>query len=186
MLNPEKIQLIQDGHQHGMLDHELAKHAKISISSVKRYRNMLGLKTNCETTKRGVEGEQLVAFLAQEQGFHVTWPGLHNEAYDLQINGLRVDCKASMQRSDGGWNFSLPSVRPSFYGNYRYPKNYAADCEILALICFRTDGEEPDIYFLRSADASGHVRIRRNCFAEFKNAWTVFEEFNAEIPSIIA
>jgi hypothetical protein len=177
-LSSDQISRLHDGHHKGMLDHELARHANMSISSVKRYRNKHGLKTNCETTKRGTAGEETVAFLAQERGLTVEWPRSHNGAYDLRINNRRVDCKAAMQEADGQWRFRLSSTRRSFYGKYQYAKDYAADCDVIALVCFQAGATpaDPDIYFLESTYVPTEIRIRTGGqYEEFKDAWAVFD-----------
>ena len=179
-ISNQQLEQLKYGHQHGMLDHQLAAHANMSISSVKRNRKLLGLETNSVTAKLGSSGEQIIAFLATERELKVELRPTNGEVYDLKINGLRVDCKSTIQQPDGTWRFRLSSSRSSFYGAYTYQKDYVKDCEVLALICFKTDGGIPDVYFIESLHAPTEIRIRTiGQYEEFKDAWGVFKNLNS-------
>lgn len=172
-----QVQRIRDAHAAGKLDPAIAQAAGVSIATVKRYRDRLGLETNSEATRRGKLGERLVAQEAISRGFEIEWREHENDVYDLYINDQRVDAKASMQLTDGSWRFRLSHWRSSFFGQYRYYKDYAADCEVVALVALYPDGREPDFYLLDSKTLPGDIRIRpRGIFHDFKNDWTRLED----------
>lgn len=144
-ISPAQLALITEAHALGLTDSATARHAGVSLSSVKRYRKRLGLSSACVTQMRGQEGEQLVAVRAAARSLHVAWRHRHDEGYDLLIEGQRIDAKTTLRRRDGSWRFYLPRVRRSFHGQYTYTKNYAADCDVLALVALYSDGRDPDL-----------------------------------------
>ncbi|WP_034357766.1 hypothetical protein [Deinococcus phoenicis] len=171
-----QIDLIQRAHALGCLDPAIAVHAGVSLSTVKRYRSKLGLKTNCPTALRGEEGEQLTFNEARRRGLDAYWRAIHNEKHDLFINGRRVDAKASMRLADGSWRFRLPAERSSFYGEYFYAKDYAADCEVIALVALYPEGRAPDFYLLESRNLPADVRIRLGGPSDaLRNDWSLLE-----------
>jgi hypothetical protein len=106
-----QVQQIKDAHTAGMLDPAIAQHAGVSLATVKRYRDRLGLSTHCVTAQRGKLGEQLVAAEAARLGLTVDWHAQESDGHDLLINGQRVDAKAAMQLTDGVWRFRTPRIR---------------------------------------------------------------------------
>lgn len=171
-----QLALITEGHALGLNDAAIAQHAGVSLSSVKRYRSRLRLPTTSATQLRGKQGERLLVRLAVKRGLHVVWAPGHNAEYDLVIGSARVDVKASMQRPDGTWRFRLPPARPSFHGEYSYPKDYATDCDLLALVALFPDDRDPDVYFIESATAPINIVLRPGgVYDAFRNDWTAFE-----------
>ena len=150
------ISNVQITHAAGQLD---AAIAGVSLSAVKRIRTWLGLMTNCVTAQRGRHGEKVVAQAARTRGLKVEWRTYDAEKHDLLVSGLRVDVKTAMQQPDGTWKFRLPLVRASFGAQYRYPKDYAADCEVIVLCCLYQDGRTPPLYMLSSAGLPTHILI---------------------------
>lgn len=161
-----QVQQIKDAHTAGMLDPAIAQHAGVSLATVKRYRDRLGLSTHCVTAQRGRLGEQLVAAEAARLGFTVDWHTRERDGYDLFIGGQRVDAKAAMQLTDSSWRFRTPRIRVSFFGQYAYCKNYAEDSEVIALVALYSDETPPDFYLLSSRTLPEDIRIRRGGFFE--------------------
>ncbi|WP_019009564.1 hypothetical protein [Deinococcus aquatilis] len=175
-ISQEQVQRIQEAHQLGHLDPGIAQHAGVSLATVKRYRTQFGLKTNCVTALRGELGEQLMADHAAARGLPVAWRAGHNDKHDLVIAGQRVDAKATMRLADGSWRFRLPSKRKSFYKQYSYPKDYAADCDVIALVALHPGTQSPDFYFLPSAGLLSDIRIRAGGSCDsIKNDWSLLE-----------
>ena len=156
-----QVQQIKAAHTAGMLDPAIAQHAGVSLATVKRYRDRLGLSTHCITAQRGRLGEQLVAAEAARMGFSVDWHDNQHDGHDLLIGGKRVDVKATMELADGSWRFRLPGIRCSFFGQYVYCKNYAEDCEVIGLVALYPDETPPDFYLLSSRHLPEDIRIRR-------------------------
>ncbi|QFP77467.1 hypothetical protein [Deinococcus sp. AJ005] len=156
-----QVQQIKDAHTAGMLDPAIAQHAGVSLATVKRYRDRLGLTTHCVTAQRGKLGEQLVAAEAARRGLTVDWHARERDGHDLLISGQRVDAKAAMQLTDGLWRFRMHRMRESLFGQYAYRKNYAEDCEVIALVALYPDETPPDFYLLSSLTLPEDIRIRR-------------------------
>ena len=159
MITEHQRAQVQIAHADGLLDKAIAIRAGVSLSTVKRVRTELGLQTHCVTAQRGRHGEDVVDRAARSRGLKVEWRTYESEKYDLRVSGLRADVKTAMQQTDGTWKFRLPKVRKSFGGLYRYPKNYAADCEVLVLCCLYLDGRHPDLYLMSSVGLPGTIRI---------------------------
>lgn len=175
-ITPTQIHQIIDAHALGLLDPAIASRAGVSIATVKRYRDRLGLETNSVTAKRGRLGERLVAEEALRRGFSVEWREKENAAYDLYVNSQKVDAKATMQLGDGSWRFRLHTTRVSYYHQYSYPKDYAADCDLVVLVTLYPDGCAPDFYLLESDSLPGDIRIRPSgVYSAFRNDWTAAE-----------
>lgn len=175
-ISQEQIQQIQAAHQLGQLDPGIAQYAGVSLATVKRYRTQFGLKTNCVTALRGELGEQLVANHAAARGLSVAWRAGHNDKHDLVIAGQRVDAKATMRLANGSWRFRLPSRRQSFYQQYSYPKDYAADCDVIALVALHLGTQNPDVYLLPSTALPSDIRIRAgSSYDAIKNNWSLLE-----------
>ena len=171
-ITPAQVQRITEAHALGLLDRAIAEHASVSLSTVKRVRKQLGLQTNCQTTLRGRLGERIVAEQARERGLEVEWRRYDNDKYDLIVQGRRVDAKAAMQMKDGTWKFRLPETRRSFHGQYSYQKDYAADCDVVVLVCLYPDERAPELYLFGSAGLPGTVRIYPGVtYAAEREAW---------------
>lgn len=167
-----QVEHIKAAHTAGMLDPAIAQHAGVSLATVKRYRDRLGLTTHCVTAQRGRLGEQLVADEAARLGFSVDWHDNQHDGHDLLIGGQRVDVKATMQLVNGSWRFRLPGIRCSFFGEYAYRKNYAEDCEVIALVALYPDETPPDFYLLSSRNLPGDIRIcRGGSFESARGDW---------------
>ncbi|GHF64000.1 hypothetical protein HNQ07_004578 [Deinococcus metalli] len=170
-----QVQRIKEAYAAGELDPGIAQSAGVSIATAKRYRQKLGLKTNSVTALRGEEGEQLVAEAARARGLSVVMRPTNNDKSDFVIQGQRVDVKATMQLADGSWRFRLPRERRSFYGGYTYPKDYAADCELVVLVALRAFGA-PDFYLLPTHDLPLDVRIRAGGpYDVIRNDWSLLD-----------
>lgn len=156
--NHQRIQ-VQLAHADGLLDKAIAIRAGVSLTTVKRVRAELGLDTHCVTARRGRHGERVTAQTARSLGLKVEWRVHDGDRHDLLVSGQRLDVKTAMQQADGTWRFRLPKVRPSFGGQYRYPKDYAADCEVIVLCCLYLDGRKPDLYLIGSTGLPSHIRI---------------------------
>lgn len=168
--------IIVQAHGEGHLDPAIAHLAGVSIATVKRYRTKLGLETNCVTAKRGKLGEQLTFDEAERRGLKAEWRVKHNGEFDLYVSDQRVDAKASMQLADGSWRFRLHTTRSSFYGQYAYAKDYAADCEVVVFVALYPDGRTPDFFLLDSDTLPSDVRIRPGgVYDAFRNDWTLLE-----------
>ena len=175
-ITQDQQRLIVQAHMNGHLDPAIARIAGVSIATVKRYRTKFGLKTTCETALRGEQGEHLTFQEATRLGLKAEWRPGHNDEFDLYVNGERVDAKASMQCADGSWRFRLPAQRTSFFGQYAYTKDYAQDCEVVALVALYPDGRTPDFYLLSSKTLPGDVRIRPGGpYDAFRNDWSLLE-----------
>ena len=159
MISNDQITQIQLAHAAGLLDDAIAASAGVSLATVKRVRTRLGLKTNSVMAQRGRHGEEVVAQAARARGFKVEWRTHDTEKYDLLVSGLRVDVKTTMQQHDSSWRLRLPKLRNSFGARYQYPKDYAADCEVIVLCGLYPDGREPDLYLWSSAGLPTHIRI---------------------------
>ena len=159
MISNVQITQIQLAHAAGLLDGAIAHSAGVSLSTVKRVRKNLGLETNSVTALRGRQGEKVAAQAARTRGLKVEWRTHDTAKHDLVVSGLRVDVKTAMQQPDGTWKYRLPKIRASFGHQYEYPKDYAADCEVIVLCCLYLDGRTPDLYMLSSTALPGTVRI---------------------------
>ena len=176
-LSTALIESITQAHSRGLCDQDIARYADISISSVKRHRNTLGLETRSITARRGSYGEKLFAGLAEDRGLEVAWRSRENASYDLLVEGQRVDVKTAMREMGGVWRFRLSEVRSSFMGQYQYRKDYARDADVLALVCLFPDAWEPRLYLLGSSQLPREVRIRvGGSFEPFHDAWEIFED----------
>ncbi|ULH16653.1 hypothetical protein MF271_08800 [Deinococcus sp. KNUC1210] len=170
-----QIQRLLEAHADGLPDHALAESAGISLASVKRYRRRLELPTTSVTARRGKLGERLFAEAARRQGLPLTWRDHETAPYDLRVNGLRVDVKASRQRPDGTWRYRLHTKRRSFHGEYTYPKDIAADCDVVAFVCLFPDEREPLIYLTPSAGLPSTVRLKVGGGWDIHwDAWDIF------------
>lgn len=175
-ISQNQIHLIQQAHQEGKLDPAIAQQAGVSLATVKRHRTLLGLKTNCVTALRGELGEQVIAEQATARGLSVVWRPGHNDKHDLMIEGQRVDAKATMRLTSGSWRFRLPSERKSFFNQYIYTKDYAADCDLVALVALHPDAQNPNVYFLPSHALPEDIRIRAGgVYDAIKDDWSVFD-----------
>lgn len=164
---------IRAAHTLGLTDAEAAAHAGVSVSTVKRHRGKMGLQTKSRAVQLGKKGESLLTQMAQARGLTTQPRLLENDPYDLIIEGQLVDVKTTEISSDGSWKFHLPRQRTSFYGQYTYPKNYSADCDVIALVCLKAL-EDPDVYFLPSGDVPTLVEIRSGGrFASKRNDWSL-------------
>lgn len=173
-ITPAQVQRITEAHALGLLDCAIAEHASVSLSTVKRVRKQLGLQTHCQTTLRGRLGERIVAEQARGRGLKVEWRRYDNDKYDLIVQGRRVDAKAAMQMKDGTWKFRLPETRRSFHGQYSYQKDYAADCDVVVLVCLYPDERAPGVYLFGSAGLPGTVRIyQRVTYEAARENWTL-------------
>lgn len=167
--------LVQTAHSQGLLDREIASRSGVSLSSVKRIRKDLALPTNCPINRRGRKGEQLVADAARRRGLTVEWRELDGEKFDLIIQGLRVDVKTAAPSPDGRWRFRLPDTRPSFYGQYSYGKDYAADTDLIILAALDTTETTAEFYVLPSRDLPTHIRVRPGSNSDVHlDAWHLF------------
>ena len=176
-ITSQQVQHLKNAHAAGLLDRQIAEYAGVSLATTKRYRKQLGLETHSVTAQRGKLGERVTALYAAEAGLGVTWRARDNDHYDLIIGGLLVDAKASMMLPDGTWKFRLHEERVSFYGEYRYPKRLADDCQVVAFVCLYPDTCEPGIYLLESAHLPTTVRIRPGgVYDTFKDDWSVFQQ----------
>lgn len=174
-ISAEQVHLIEEAYRAGKLDPGIAQSAGVSLATAKRYRQKLGLKTNSVTALRGEEGEQLVAAAASDRGLSVVPRTVNNDRSDFVIQGQRVDVKATIQLADGSWRFRLPRERRSFYGGYTYPKDYAADCELVILVALRSPGQ-PDFYLLPTHDLPLDLRIRAGGpYDAIRNDWGLLE-----------
>lgn len=179
-ISTQQQDAIRDGYTRGLTDAATAAHAGVSLSTVKRYRRQFGLPTLHPNRRLGNQGEQLLADLALARGLTVEWRLKENAAYDLVIEGLLIDVKTTAMTADGLWKFHLPRQRRSFYGSYVYPKNYGTDCDVIALVCLH-HSEEPDVYFLPSAQVPAYVQIRPgDGLYQSRNNWF------SVTPSVIA
>jgi hypothetical protein len=160
MITSHQQQQIVLAHTDGHLDREIAQRAGVSLATVKRVRKDLGLATHSKTAQRGRLGEQLTAAAATWRGLTTHWRRRDNDKHDMLISGQRVEVKTAMQQANGSWHFRLPRTRVSFYGQYRYTKDYARDCEVVVLCCLHPDAREPDFYLLPSAGLPTSVTIR--------------------------
>ena len=185
-ITPAQVHAIQLAHADGLLDNAIARRAGVSRSTVKRVRKEHGLATHCVTAIRGRKGEEKVAEAAILTGLslEIVWRKRDNDKHDLTIADQRVDVKASMQLADGSWKFRLPTIRASNSGQYRYPKDYERDCELLALVCEHPDGREPSIYLLSSSHLPRTIRIRPG--QTYQDALEAWHLFTPAVPSTLA
>ncbi|WP_143068420.1 hypothetical protein [Deinococcus reticulitermitis] len=175
ILTPVQKAQIQTAHAHGLLDLEIAERTGVSLSSVKRVRKDLALPSNCPVNRRGRKGEQLVADAASRRGLTVKWRSVDGEKFDLTIQGLRVDVKAAAPSADGSWRFRLPKTRPSFYGQYTYDKDYAADTDIVILAALDTAETHAEFYILPSQNLPSHIGVRPGSGSDAHlDAWHLF------------
>ena len=124
---------VQEVHALGLLDHQIAQHVGVSLNTVKRYRKLLGLVSNCPRNAAGKLAEQLTAAILRSQGLEVTVAPGHNPRFDLLVSGLRVDVKDGRARPKGAVQFDLRTKRPSNRRQYFYTKDYRRDTDFLAL-----------------------------------------------------
>lgn len=179
-----QIQAIKDAHARGALDHQIASAAGVSLATVKRQRKRLGLATNYPPAQTGALGERLLEAEARRRGLTTQWRRRSGDGYDLYVAGQRIDVKTSMQHAKGTWRFCLHETRQSFHGRYSYHKDYAADCEYVALVALYPDEREPDIYFLSSQHLPSEVYLgKRDRYADFRNDWTALEDAQAELDA---
>ncbi|WP_221090137.1 hypothetical protein [Deinococcus aquaedulcis] len=168
-------QALIDAYTLGHPDARVAALAGISLSTVKRYRSKLGLTTRNLKARRARFGEQFVATQACRLGLHVSWREEENGPFDLRVEGLRIDVKTAAVGKDGKWRFRLNRERSSFHNRYRYRKNYAVDCDVVALVCLQPSGEAPEVYFLASGQLPTDVRIKPGGRWEaYREAWELF------------
>lgn len=171
MITNDQERRIQDAHARGLTDAQVAHEAGVSIATVKRVRARLGLPTRCATALRGQAGEAFVAREATARGLPVQWRAHVGDRHDLTVAGRRVDVKTARQMPDGSWRFRLTRTRQSYYNTYRYEKDYAADCDVLALVCESRDGSPPQVYFLESTAAPTSVRVRAGVIGDGLHTW---------------
>jgi len=148
--------VIRSGHARGLLDHEVAKAAGVSVATVKRYRRKLGLSANCARNRLGRAGEEYFASLARQAGLHVAWPQVRNAPFDVLVNGWRVDVKTARPDRRGWVRLRLPGVRRSFRGRYAYGKAYARDSDVIACVVVpSSEYALHGVVLLPSCDAKG-------------------------------
>lgn len=183
-ISQAQIQAIKDAHARGALDHQIASAAGVSLATVKRQRKQLGLTTNYLPAQTGALGERLLEAEAHRRGLTTQWRKRSGDGYDLYVAGQRIDVKTSMQHAKGTWRFCLHETRQSFHGRYSYRKDYAADCDYVALVALYPDEREPDIYFLSSQYLPSEVYLgKRDRYADFRNDWTALEEAQTDLEA---
>lgn len=158
-VKPETRRAIEEAHSFGWLDPDIACHAGVSLSTVKRAQTELGSETHSVTVQRGKLGEKLFAQAAKERDLQVQWRERENGPYDLMIAGQRVDVKTTMQRSDDSCYFRLSNQRTSYFSRYQYPKNYQRDCKVIALVALFPHGHEADFYLFESKSVIPDILI---------------------------
>ncbi|GGJ23567.1 hypothetical protein [Deinococcus roseus] len=168
---------ILEGHRLGLLDRELAVYAEVSLATVKRYRSKLGLSANCTRNQLGQTGEAFLKQEAEHRGLHAE-ASISGAAFDLRIDGLRVEVKTSETKQGEAFRFRLQEKRVSHYGQYQYTKSYQEDCDVLALVCMDQETGETTVYFIESQFAPHDIRIKPNdptcVYHAFKDDWGLF------------
>ncbi|WP_291424002.1 hypothetical protein [Deinococcus sp.] len=173
-ISSKQLNLIKSAHANGHLDPEIARLAGVSLSTVKRQRAVHGLSTHGLLASRGKQGEELTAQAALQRGLYVV-ESTSSAPFDLLIQNLRVDVKTTMRLDSGVWRFQLPKLRPSFYNGYTYPKDYAADCDLIGLVALYPGHQTPDFYFFDSSTLPSNLYIRHGGPHEpRRNNWNVF------------
>lgn len=119
-------------HTAGAKNGELARQFGISVATVKRHKQALGLGSNCERNNRGKLGERLVAEYLIQHGVEVI-ATKHGAAADLWVGNIRVEVKVMYSRSEHAAQVHMPALRGSNHNQYWYPKDYQRDADILAL-----------------------------------------------------
>ncbi|GBF07532.1 hypothetical protein DAERI_150050 [Deinococcus aerius] len=159
-------------HARGLKDHELAALFRVSLSTIKRRREALGLGSNCPRNNVGRLGEQLVARHLTDLGLSVTPTEGHNAPSDLLVNGWRVDVKVGHHRANPGTGrdaveFHVPARRSSDMDKYSYPKNYQRDTDFFALAVL-SGQEMVHLYVLPASRWKPTITIHPDCpFCEF-------------------
>lgn len=131
-MNPTTVLELSAAHAQGHTNQAIANHLGLSLSTVKRYKQRLGLGSNDARNTLGRQGEHLVAEVLTGLGLkvHVTPSG---HPYDIQADGWRLEVKTSSTLVSGQYRFRLNSRRSSNHARYRYTKNYLFDSDFLLL-----------------------------------------------------
>ena len=123
-------------------------------------------------------GERLTAQEAARQGLSVVLHEKNGDPHDIIIAGHRVDAKATMLRADGTWNINLHSSRTSHFGTYSYEKDYARDCDVLAVVALYPEHHRPDFYLFESNTLPSSLTIRLGGQYEARrNDWSLLRPF---------
>lgn len=186
-ISPDQIAKIHILNALGARDNRIAKEVGVSLSTVKRYRKAQALTQNCPSNALGAKGEAIVADAARARNFKVELRKRNSEAYDFKINGFLVDVKTARENVNGTYRFRLAATRRSYYGKYKYAKDYSSDCDMVALVCVPQDGSYPTVYLLDAAYLPQNITISANKrYEASREDWGVFsprkptnEEFDA-------
>ncbi|PTA67336.1 hypothetical protein [Deinococcus arcticus] len=144
-------------HARGCKDAELAALFGISLATVKRRRQHLGLGSNCHHNNRGKLAEQLTAQLLSASGAEVTPSTHHRAPFDLLVNGWRVDvklgyCRSGQSGTGATYEFRLEASRSSHFMTHKYGKDYQRDTDFLALVILNE--QQTDLKYLYLLPAS--------------------------------
>lgn len=145
-------------HALGYKDAELAALFSISLATVKRRRQRLGLGSNCPHNNRGKLAERLTEQHFSAAGLEVT-PATHHQApFDLLVNGWRVDvklgyCRSSRSGTAAAYEFRLEASRSSHFMTHKYSKDYQRDTDFLALVILNEQQSGVKCLYLLPASA---------------------------------
>lgn len=181
-LTPEREKKLRALHALGLTDVKLAQALGVSHATLKRYKQRLGLGSNCVRNNRGELGEQAVLSELHKRGCmaHKTGRG---EPHDITVavGQVRVEVKTAMQRPDGTWRYNLEPRRKSLFGQYRYWKDYRHDSDVTVLVGLYPDGRA-EFWLYESSDLGDWMYTRLdNPYTEpHRNDWALIERLMTE------
>ncbi|MFB9993399.1 hypothetical protein ACFFLM_15640 [Deinococcus oregonensis] len=123
---------VQEAHDLGFLNHEIAELTDLSLSTVKRCKSELGLGSNEPCNALAKRGEELVAEYLTAEGYdvHQQW---HTAPDDLRVNGLRLDVKTTGSLHGRYFRFRLDERRTTHRGQKVYQKDFQRDVDFFLL-----------------------------------------------------
>lgn len=163
----------REAHALGFNNQDIAALFDISVSTVKRYKQALGLGSTDDRNNLGRLGEQLVADALTQQGMTVqTMPEGH--PYDLMADGRRLEVKTSASSEEGRYRFRLNTRRSSNHAHYRYEKDFQQDSDFLVLVMVQ-EGCLEHLYYIPTAHCPPNLLVQPASpfcpYAPYRNAW---------------
>ncbi|WP_146160669.1 hypothetical protein [Deinococcus arcticus] len=146
MSTPVDLPAFVAAHAAGQKNQALARQFGLSVSTVKRLKQKLGLGNNDPRNTLGRLGERLLEQALKAQGFAVTIMA-EGHAFDLLVEGQRLEVKTSATLKGNSCRFRLNERRSSNHAAYRYDKAYQRDADVLALVVIE-EGALKQLYLL--------------------------------------
>ncbi|THF70703.1 hypothetical protein E7T06_06080 [Deinococcus sp. Arct2-2] len=123
---------VQEAHSLGFLNPEIAELLDLSLSTVKRCKNELGLGSNEPRNALAKCGEEVVAEYLTAEG-HPVYRQWHTAPDDLRVNGWRLDVKTTGSLHGRCFRFRLDERRTTKRGQKVYQKDFQRDVDFFLL-----------------------------------------------------